>query len=132
MAEGKLGSVLKNWQAPKAPSFKELSGRYVRLVRLSAADHAAHLFRAYDGHDHIWDYLPYGPFNSSAQYFRFISELSSQSDPYFLAIQNKQSGQYSGVQSYLRIDPNAGSIELGHMCLSPAAQGMPASTEAFF
>ena len=116
MAEGKLGSVLKNWQAPKAPSFKELSGRYVRLVRLSTADHAAHLFRAYDGHDHIWDYLPYGPFNSSAQYFRFISELSSQSDPYFLAIQNKQSGQYLGVQSYLRIDPNAGSIESHKIC----------------
>ena len=92
MAEGKLGNVLKNWQAPEAPSFKELSGRYVRLVRLSAADHAAHLFRAYDGHDHIWDYLPYGPFNSSAQYFRFVSELAIQSDPYFLAIQKKTNG----------------------------------------
>ena len=132
MAEGKLGNVLKNWQAPEAPSFKELSGRYVRLVRLSAADHAAHLFRAYDGHDHMWDYLPYGPFNLSAQYFRFVCELASQSDPYFVAIQNKQTGQYSGVQSYLRIDPNAGSIELGHICLSPAAQRTPVSTEAFF
>ena len=97
MAEGKLGNVLKNWQAPAAPSFKELSGRYARLVRLSAADHAAHLFRAYDGHDHFWDYLPYGPFNSSAQYFRFVSELASQSDPYCIAIQNIQTGQYLGV-----------------------------------
>ena len=132
MAEGKLGNVLKNWLAPEAPSFKELSGRYAGLVRLSAADHAAHLFRAYDGHDHIWDYLLNGPFNSSAQYFRFVSELASQSDPYFVAIQNKQTGQYLGVQSYLRIDPNAGSIELGHICLSPAAQRTPVSTEAFF
>ena len=110
MAEGKLGNILKNWQAPEAPSFKELSGRYVKLVRLSAADHAAHLFRSYDGHDHVWDYMPYGPFNSSAQYFRFVSELASQSDPYFVAIQNIQTGQYLGVQSYLCIDPNAGSI----------------------
>ena len=44
----------------------------------------------------------------------------------------KQTGQYLGVQSYLRIDPNAGSIELGHMCLSPAAQRTPVSTGAFF
>ena len=91
---------------------------------------AAHLF-AYDGHDQIWDYLPYGPFNSSAQYFRFVSELASQPDPYFVAIQNKQTGQCPGVQSYLRIDPNAGSIELA-ICLSPAAQRTPVSTEAFF
>jgi RimJ/RimL family protein N-acetyltransferase len=132
VAEGKLGNILKNWQAPEAPSFKELSGRYVKLVRLSAADHAAHLFRSYDGHDHVWDYMPYGPFNSSAQYFRFVSELASQSDPYFVAIQNIQTGQYLGVQSYLRIDPNAGSIELGHICISPAAQRTPVSTEAFF
>ena len=126
MAEGKLGNILKNWQAPEAPSFKELSGRYVKLVRLN---HAAHLFRSYDGHDQ--DYMPYGPFNSSAQYFRFVSELASQSDPYFVAIQNIQTGQYLGVQSYLRIDPNAGSIER-HICISPAAQRTPVSTEAFF
>lgn len=132
MAEGKLGNILKNWKAPEAPSFTELSGRYVRLVRLSAADHAVHLFQSYDGHDHVWDYLPYGPFNSSAQYFRFVSELASQYDPYFLAIQNKQTGQYLGVQSYLRIEPNGGRIELGHICLSPAAQRTPISTEAFF
>jgi len=60
------------------------------------------------------------------------SELASQSDPYFVAIQNIQTGQYLGVQSYLRIDPNAGSIELGHICISPAAQRTPVSTEAFF
>ena len=40
MAKSKLGNILKNWQEPEAPNFKELSGRYVRLVRLSAADHA--------------------------------------------------------------------------------------------
>ena len=96
MAEGKLGNVLKNWQAPEAPSFKELSRLYVRLARLSAADQAAHLFRAYGGHDHLWDYLPYGPLNSSAQYFRFVSELAIRSDPYFLAIQKTNGPIFRG------------------------------------
>ena len=132
MKQSKLGDVVVNWKSPNVPKFQYLTGQYTRLVHLSAADHAAHLFRAYSDHDHIWDYLPYGPFNSSAQYFRFISELAKQSDPYFLAVQNIQTGEYSGVQSYLRIDPNAGSIELGHICLSPSIQRTPISTEAFF
>jgi len=128
----KFGRTLECWKIPDAPNLHELSGNYAKLIRLSATEHAAHLYRSYDGHDHVWDYLPYGPFNSSAQYFRFVSELANQSDPYFMVIQNKQTGQYLGVQSFLRIDPNAGSIELGHICLSPAAQRTPISTEAFF
>ena len=76
MKQSKLGDVVVNWKSPNAPNFQHLTGQYTRLVHLSAADHAAHLFRAYSDHDHIWDYLPYGPFNSSAQYFRFVSELA--------------------------------------------------------
>lgn len=83
MDRAKLGAELRNWKIPDVPNFTEISGRYAKLVRLSANEHAAHLFRAFDGHDHIWDYLPYGPFNSSAQYFRFVSDLSMNTDPYF-------------------------------------------------
>lgn len=132
MDRAKLGVELRNWKIPDVPNFTEISGRYAKLVRLSANEHAAHLYRAFDGHDHIWDYLPYGPFNSSAQYFRFASDLSMNTDPYFLAVQNKETGQCMGVQSYLRISPEAGSIELGHICLSPSVQRTPTPTEAFF
>ena len=95
MAKGKLGNVLKIGKHQKRPVSKNCldSMQGWCAYRLPIA---ADLFRAYDGHDHIWDYLPYGPFNSSAQYFRFVSELASQPDPYFVAIQNKQTGQYLG------------------------------------
>ena len=37
-----------------------------------------------------------------------------------------------GVASFLRITPDHGSIEVGHICLSPALQRSRAATEAMF
>jgi RimJ/RimL family protein N-acetyltransferase len=36
------------------------------------------------------------------------------------------------VAAYLRVDPAAGSIEVGHIALSPALQRTPAATEAMY
>src|SRR5262249_40503702 len=42
------------------------------------------------------------------------------------------SGKPLGVASYLRIDRNVGSIEVGHLRFSPLLQRSPASTEAMY
>jgi RimJ/RimL family protein N-acetyltransferase len=90
-----------------------LSGRHVVLEPLSAEKHAALLYPAYVGEDHVWDYLPYGPFSSAAQYHRWVRDSAAQA-------------------SFLRIKPEAGSIEVGHINFSPALQRTPAATEAIF
>jgi RimJ/RimL family protein N-acetyltransferase len=127
-----LGHSLKDWVAPKPPDGAELKGAYARLLPLSAETHAALLFRCFEGQDHVWDYMPYGPFSSAAQYHRWVKDQAAQSDPFFYAIQNLETGQWEGVASYLRITPDMGSIEVGHINFSPALQKTRAATEAMY
>lgn len=127
-----LGETVANWAPPPRPDWAVLNGQYVRLEKLDAEHHAALLFRAYEGHDWVWDYLPYGPFSSAAQYHRWMRDVAGGADPYFFAIYDKETRQYGGVGSYLRITPEAGSIELGHLNFAPRLQQTKAATELFF
>jgi len=123
---------LSNYVPPARPEFQQRQGRYARLERLRAHLHADELFRAYDGAEDLWQFLPYGPFISAAAYHRFLRGFEAGEDPVFYAIRDMARGQVMGVASYLRIAPEKGSIELGHICLGPALQKSPAATEAFF
>ncbi|MCP5038329.1 MAG: GNAT family N-acetyltransferase [Rhodobacteraceae bacterium] len=125
-------SQLSDWQSPRFPDAAELEGAYSHLSLLSANMHAAELFKANSADDAIWNYMPYGPFASSASYHRWIREITAGSDPRFYAIFNKDSGGWEGVASYLRITPQMGVIEVGHINFSPALQKTRAATEAIF
>lgn len=122
--------LLANWAPPPAPSFAPLSGRYVQLQTLDADIHAAPLFQAYQSHDAVWDFMPYGPFLSASDYQSWVSEVAGKADPMFYAIRNLETGQWEGVASYLRVAPAMGSIEVGHINFSPAMQRTRAATEA--
>lgn len=104
----------------------------MRLELLNAEAHAALLYRAYAGHDEIWEFMYDGPFSSASQYHRWVRDHVGLEDPRFYAIKNLQSGQWEGVASYLRIAPGAGSIEVGNISYSPALQRTPAATEAMY
>ena len=122
-----------NWTPPPAPdAITVLTGRYCRLEPLVAEQHAALLFRSFAGHDHVWDYMPYGPFSASAKYHRWVRETETDAGVQFYAIMNADSGTFEGVASFLRIDPQAGSIEVGHINFSPALQRTRAGTEAIY
>ena len=123
---------LSKYVPPARPEFQQRQGRYARLERLRAHLHADELFRAYDGAQELWQFLPYGPFISAAAYHRFLRGFEAGEDPVFYAIRDMARGQVMGVVSYLRIAPEKGSIELGHICLGPALQKSPAAAEAFF
>nr|WP_233491787.1 GNAT family protein [Nioella nitratireducens] len=109
-----------------------LTGRYARLVRLDADTHAADLHRANSADDAIWDYLPYGPFSSAAAYHRWARQITSGDDPLFYAVQSVETGHFCGVASYLRITPDMGTIEVGHINFAPELQRSRAATEALF
>jgi RimJ/RimL family protein N-acetyltransferase len=127
-----LGAEVKSWAPPPAPGDVRLEGRQVRLEPLDADAHAADLFAAFTGHDALWDYMPYGPFASASAYHRWAKEMAGKADPCFLAIRARDTGHALGVASFLRVTPQAGSIEVGHICLSPALQRSHAATEAMF
>jgi RimJ/RimL family protein N-acetyltransferase len=125
-----FGAILPGWTAPRRPEAMVLEGRYARLERLDPEAHASALYAANAGHDDIWDYLPYGPFASETDYARWMRAMAIQSDPWFYAIRDRETGQLGGVASYLRITPEAGTIELGHINLAPRLQRGRAASEA--
>lgn len=127
-----LGTPVPNWKVPPRPDGEILRGRYAELAPLSAEAHAALLFRAYQGQDHVWDYMPYGPFSSASQYHRWVRDHAGQPDPFFFAIRNLESGAWEGVASFLRVAPDMGSIEVGHINYSPALQRTRAATETMY
>lgn len=127
-----IGAPVPGWTAPPRPDDSVMQGRYATLTPLSAEAHAAQLFKANSASDAIWDFLPYGPFASAAAYHRWVREQTAGDDPKFYAIRNHDSGHWEGVASFLRIKPDAGSIEIGHINLSPALQRTRAATEAMF
>ena len=99
---------------------------------MDAERHAALLFRAYEGHDSLWDYLPYGPFSSASQYHRWVRETVADQEHLFFAVFDLETDTCGGVLSFLRIAPAAGSIEVGNINFSPALQRTRAATEALF
>lgn len=127
-----FGEPVAGWNTVARPTGQVLQGASVRLERMEPDHHAADLHRAYSGHDALWDYLPYGPFSSAAGYHRFCKEVASGADPLFYVIRDMDTGLCGGVASYLRITPEVGTIEVGHICLSPEIAQTRAWTEAMF
>lgn len=123
---------MKDWAPPRRPDSPALEGRYARLERLDADQHAGDIHRANTASDEIWDYLPYGPFLSASAYHRWARDMAGLADPVFYAIRDLSSGHWCGVASYLRITPEAGTIEVGHINYAPELQHTRAATEAMY
>ncbi len=128
----KFGESLPDWKVPGERGPEVMQGRFVRLEQLAPDAHAADLFRAFAGYDGLWDYMPYGPFSSAAGYHRWAKDFAGADDPQFYVLRDVKTGHCGGVASYLRITPASGSIEIGHICLSPELQRGPAATEMQF
>jgi RimJ/RimL family protein N-acetyltransferase len=109
-----------------------MDGRLVRLEPLEADAHAIDLHTAFQGHDTLWDFMPYGPFASGSAYHRWAREREAGEDPRFFVLRDRAIGQVGGIASFLRITPEAGSIEVGHICIAPQMQRGAAWTEAMF
>lgn len=127
-----FGTALPDWKPPPRPMGEVLTGQHVQLEPMDPDGHAADLFRAYSGQDQVWDYLPYGPFSSASGYHRWAKEVATGKDPLFYVLRNRETGHCGGVASYLRITPQAGSIEVGHINLAPEIAGSRVSTEAMY
>lgn len=131
-ADNEVGEApLAGWRPPQAPPRAALEGRWVRLEPLTEA-HAAELHGAFAGDDAIWTFLPYGPFASAGDYAAWIAGAAAGDDPLFFALRDRAGGRAGGVAAFLRIQPAAGSIELGHIALSAALRQGRAATEAWY
>lgn len=120
---------LSNWQACPPPGPTHIAGVGCVLERLDPTRHGPDLFRTLHLEAATWKYLPYGPFATETDHRAWLEEMAPSSDPYFYAILDPD-GQALGVASYLRITPDVGVIEIGHICLSPLLQRTPMATAA--
>jgi RimJ/RimL family protein N-acetyltransferase len=123
---------LSRWQPPPRPPRAAVEGAHVRLEPLEADLHAADLHRAFSGHERLWTWLPYGPFVSAGAYHRWVKETASGEDPLFFALRDRATGHCGGVCAWLRVAPEAGSIEVGHICLAPELARRRPFTEAMW
>jgi RimJ/RimL family protein N-acetyltransferase len=129
-----IGLKVEGWKAPARPPRDPMVGRTCRVEPLDPAAHARHLHEAnsLDADHRNWTYLPYGPFATFDDYAGWLRGVAGAADPMFHAIVDLASGEAAGVASYLRIDPSAGSIEVGHINYSPKLQRRVAATEAMY
>ena len=116
------------------PENRPLQGQYCRLEPFDLARHAAGLFEAYrqDEAGTNWAYLPFYGFDDPAKFEAWAAETCTTPDPFFYAVIDPVSDQAIGLASFLRINPAAGSIEVGWINFSPLLQGTRASTEAMY
>lgn len=129
-----LGEIVENWTPRPRPARRAMRGRYCTVEPLSIENHAADLFAANrrDRENRIWAYLPYGPFDTLDAYRQWLADECLGDDPLFFSIIDRRTGKAAGVASYLRINPAAGSIEVGHINYAPQLQNTAAATEAMY
>jgi len=126
--------IVEGFSAPPRPKGITLRGKTVRLEPLNPELHARGLYDADatdpDGRD--WDYLPYGPFGDFAAYKSWLEIEAAKDDPTFFAIVRLSDSRPVGVASFLRINPDDGSIEVGHINFSRLLQRTVEATEAMY
>ena len=127
-----LGAVVEGWTPPPKPGPRRITGNFAALERLDAEAHAADLFEAFAGDPSLWDYMYSGPFTSASSFHRWIRECAATPDFCYFAIRDLATDSFSGLAAYLRITPEAGSIEVGSICFGPALQRTKAATEAMY
>ena len=130
----KFGEIVESFSIPPHPKGISIEGKLVDLKPLIASEFSEELFisNAIDKEGINWAYLPYGPFESQANYAKWIKSFEEGDDPIFFAIISKKLKKAIGIASFLRINPTKGLIEVGHINYSPLLQKTTEATEAMF
>ena len=129
-----IGNPVPGWTPPPPPPREPMQGRSCRLEPLDPARHAEALFAAIaaEADEASWTYLAYGPFASLHAYRAWMVSVCGGDDPLFFAIVDQFDGRPVGVASYLRIAPDSGCIEVGHIHYTPRMRRSVVATEAMF
>jgi len=123
-----------NWTPASQPGRNPLDGELVRLEILDPSRHAESLFESSHsaGSDQLWQHLPYGPFGSQAEFNAWLEVLANSLDPLFFAVVPWESMRALGMASMMRMAPQHGVIEIGHIWFAPELQRTRQATEAIF
>lgn len=125
--------TLTAWQPRPRPERMTLEGRYCRLEPLNAQHHADDLYAASmaPGAEERFRYLFDTP-QDRAAFHEWLAHAATSEDPLFHGVVDRASGRCEGRQSYLRITPEHGVIEVGHILWGPAIARTRIATEALY
>jgi RimJ/RimL family protein N-acetyltransferase len=111
------------------PQRTPLEGRYVRLEPLAPL-HAADLYVAAAAERYRW--LPVDPPASAAALAARLETLTEEDDPLAFAVVDRATGRCEGRQSYMRITPEHGVIEVGGILWGDRMARSRLATEALY
>lgn len=129
-----IGRAVQDWTAPPRPGRDPIVGRQVMLEPLDAVRDAESLWQALcvEGSDENWTYLFYGPFQDRGSFDKWLAVQQELDDPLFVVLRPVGLAGAAGLASWMRIQPEQGCIEIGHLNFGPQLKRSTAATEAMF
>jgi RimJ/RimL family protein N-acetyltransferase len=129
------GAKVGHLPSALVPARTALIGRWGTLEPLDAARHAADLFEASHGTEaalRIWDYLPWGPWNSEAEYTNVLRQQTARHDQIYYAVRPAADAKACGQTSFLDIQPEHGVIEIGSIWFGLTLRRTRSATESIY
>ncbi|KJE97264.1 GNAT family acetyltransferase [Capsaspora owczarzaki ATCC 30864] len=127
--------MVDDWGQAKLPApDTTLEGAYCRLRPLELERDVPVLFAETHGDATkaaVWTYMKYGPWET-AEAMQAHYALLKPATQLMLIVESKQSGKIVGSISYMTMEPNDRSIELGSIFYFASAQRTEANTEAAY
>jgi RimJ/RimL family protein N-acetyltransferase len=133
-AERPLGAEV-DWSPVERPTRTPLRGAHVLVRPVDAARDAEPLYAVSHpptGDPAIWTYLHDGPYESPEQLRQMLEWAEGSEDPLLFTLVRLSDDRPLGLASYMRIKPEFGVIEIGHIWFGVPLQRTTAATEAIY
>ena len=123
-----------SWSRARVPARTAIDGDLVRLEVLDPQRHAVSLFTSshVPGAEDLWQHLAYGPFAGQDEFTAWLEDRAASADPLFYAVVDWKSMRALGMATFMRIKPDNGVIEIGHIWFAPELQRTCQATEAIY
>lgn len=129
-----MSDDLKAWTARPRPERTPLEGRFARLEPLDAARHGDELYAVATAPDaaarfrYLFEDVP----ASRATFDAWLHKAQASDDPLFFVVIDRATGRVEGRQAFMRITPEHGVMEIGHIHWGSAVARTPVTTEAHY
>ncbi|EKT62029.1 GNAT family N-acetyltransferase [Providencia burhodogranariea] len=126
-----VGAPIPEWKNKQYPVRVTLKGNHCTVEALKLA-HANELYNAInlDTDDSYWTWLTREPIKNKSDFSQWVEHVISVDDPIFYVVIDHKTNQPIGYFALMRIDPNNGVVEVGHVHFSKLLRGTIMSTEA--
>jgi RimJ/RimL family protein N-acetyltransferase len=124
-----------DWTPVERPARAPRRGSHVLIRPVDPAVDAGPLYSVSHppkGDPTIWTYLPDGPYDSPRHLRQMLTWAETSEDPLYFTLATLPEERPLGLASYLRITPEFGVIEIGHIWFGVSLQRTTAATEVIY